>query len=52
VAPWLADDLRVSQSGSPAVDAGGEAGVAWDFFGMARPQGTAPDNGACEFVGE
>jgi hypothetical protein len=42
-------DFRL-QSGSPAIDAGGEAGIGWDFFGVARPQGAAPDIGACEFV--
>lgn len=44
-------DFRL-QSGSPATDAGEDSVIAWDFFGVARSQGAAPDIGACEFVGE
>jgi hypothetical protein len=36
-------------SGSPAIDAGVEAGVTSDLDGEPRPQGDAPDIGADEF---
>jgi len=37
-------------SGSPAIDAGTNTGVALDFNGVARPQGAAFDIGAFEFA--
>jgi hypothetical protein len=37
-------------SGSPAIDAGMNTGVATDFDGVLRPQGAAFDIGAYEFV--
>ena len=42
------DDYRLA-AGSAAIDAGVDAGVAVDFEGESRPQGTAPDIGADEF---
>jgi len=41
-------DFRV-QAGSPAIDAGTDTGVLFDFAGIARPQGRAQDIGAHEF---
>ncbi len=37
-------------AGSPAIDAGTNTGVATDFDGVVRPQGSAFDIGAFEFV--
>jgi hypothetical protein len=37
--------------GSPAIDAGADTGLAGDFAGIARPQGSAYDVGAYEFTG-
>ena len=37
-------------AGSPAIDAGMNTGVATDFDGVVRPQGSAFDIGAFEFV--
>lgn len=36
--------------GSPAIDAGTETSVALDYDDVSRPQGSAPDPGAFEFV--
>lgn len=38
------------QSGSAAIDAGVNAGVATDLDGQTRPNGTSPDIGADEFL--
>lgn len=38
-------------SSAAAIDAGADVGVASDFAGTARPQGSAPDLGAYEFAG-
>lgn len=43
-------DFRL-KPGSPAIDAGAVTGVAGDFAGIARPQGSAYDVGAHEFTG-
>ena len=43
-------DFRL-RAGSPAIDAGVDAGVGRDHDGIARPQGGAPDIGAHEAVG-
>jgi trimeric autotransporter adhesin len=37
-------------AGSPAIDAGIDTGITTDFDGVARPQGSAFDIGAFEFV--
>lgn len=44
-----AKDFRV-KSGSPAIDAGTNTGVALDYTGVSRPQGRAFDIGAYEFA--
>jgi len=38
------------RAGSPAIDTGAAVGVADDFDGVARPQGSSPDRGAFEFT--
>lgn len=43
-------DFRLT-AGSPAIDAGSSTGVAGDFAGIARPQGSAYDIGAMESTG-
>jgi parallel beta helix pectate lyase-like protein len=45
--PASPDFLRLAP-GSPAIDAGGDVGVAIDYFGACRPQGAGFDLGAVE----
>lgn len=47
--PMLDADYRL-QAGSAAIDQGIDAGVAIDIDGQFRPQGSAPDIGADEFL--
>jgi parallel beta-helix repeat protein len=51
--PRLADaaarDFRLARS-SPCIDTGTEVDLQWDFSGLSRPQGSAFDVGAHEYV--
>lgn len=49
--PQLPEDFNL-QSHSPAIDAGHDVGIAYDFNGNAIPWGAAPDIGACEYTGQ
>jgi hypothetical protein len=45
--PNATDFLKLAPA-SPAIDAGGDVGVARDYFGTCRPQGAGFDLGAAE----